>query len=264
MVTAALLLPGIIAARCFYQASRTDELEPSIPPLSSTDGIALIGLFSVVVHLCFVAGLVWVASLEPRLPLPLADPYHVFTPAGLKLQGRDEVFGFLLGLAWLCGLAMPLGYAGGAMLMRLGDRSIFYGALTDVVTAGRDDGRFIAAYVVTKLRHERRAIGYQGTVASMVRDGDRFPTKLLLKEASIFYLDFGGDAPVRQEQPDLISWIALSAADWENVAFQVFEIEFAPEEVTQDAGARRLYSFRALGLLAFSYVASAVLPDRRR
>lgn len=228
ILTAALLLPGILAARAFYQASKTGEVEPSIPTLSSMDGIALVGLFSVVVHVAFVAALTAIASLPPVLPLPLADPYQLFTAEGGRLPGRDAAFALFFGLAWLCATALVVGFAGGRLMMRLGDKSIFYGALADVIAAGAGDNRFIAAYVLTKIRHDRRAIGYQGSVHSLIRDDDRFPAKLVLKNASIFYLDFGGDQPERREQPGLIDWITLSSADWENVAFQVIEMTDEP------------------------------------
>lgn len=262
VITAALLLPGIVAARCFYQASRTAELRPSIPPLSSTDGIALIGVFSVVVHLCFSVGLNVIASLEPVFDFPLADPYRVFTTDGLKLDGHRDALSFFLGLTWLCALAIPVGLGGGRLLMHLGDKSIFYGALANIITAGREEGRFITAYVVTKLRHERRAIGYQGTVVSMARDGEGFPTGLVLKAASIFYLDFSGDEPARHEQPGLIDWIALSGAEWENVAFQVFEYE--PEATEQMEAATKILTVRNLLLLATAHVIAGLSGVRRR
>ncbi|MGU3315938.1 hypothetical protein ACLBWH_10345 [Sphingomonas sp. M6A6_1c] len=47
VLVTALLLPGIIAAKAFYQAAQTKEVEPAVPPLTSVDGIAQVGLFSV-------------------------------------------------------------------------------------------------------------------------------------------------------------------------------------------------------------------------
>ena len=43
--TAALLLPGIFAARAFYRAGQTREVEVSLPSLSTLDGMALVGAF---------------------------------------------------------------------------------------------------------------------------------------------------------------------------------------------------------------------------
>lgn len=225
ILTAALLLPGIIAARAFYQAARTDEVEPSIPALPSTDGIALVGFFSVVVHLAFVSGLFVAASLPPLLPLPLANPYQLFTPAGERLGTLDAAFALFFGLGWLCVAALLVGFAGGKLMLRTGDKSIFYGALAPVIARGEGGHRFVVAYVVTELRNDTRVIGYQGTVESLIRDADRFPAKLLLRDASIFYLDFDSDTPVRREHPNLIDWLTLAADDWENVAFRVFAVE---------------------------------------
>lgn len=229
ILTGALLLPGIVAARAFYHASRTSEVEPAIPPLSSTDGVALVGVFSVVVHLIYVIALSVVNLLPAMVPLPLADPYRLLTGQAAATSGLATAQSLFFGLLWLCITALPTGFLAGKLVMRYFDRSIFYGALADVIDAGRGDHRFITAYVLSKVRHERRAIGYQGTVVSIARDADRLPAKIVLKEAAIFYLDFDGDKPVRREQPDPIDWITLSSADWENVAFQVFEVvEEAP------------------------------------
>jgi hypothetical protein len=48
--SAALLLPGIIAARGFYFAGQTREVEVPVPSLSTPDGIALVGFFSLLTH----------------------------------------------------------------------------------------------------------------------------------------------------------------------------------------------------------------------
>jgi len=225
ILTTALLLPGIVAARVFYQASKTKEVEPAIPSLSSTDGIALVGLFSVAVHVVFVIALMAVTALPPVTALPAADPYILFTPAAAHVSSLHAASALVGGLAWLCIIAAGLGFAGGKIMMRTGDASIFYGALSEVITRGHGADRFVAAYVLTKMRHDGRMVGYQGTVVSLLRDADRFPAKIVLRDASLFYLDIAGERPERREHGRLIDWIALTAEGWENVAFKVFAIE---------------------------------------
>lgn len=224
ILTAALLLPGIVAARAFYYASKTSEVEPSIPSLSSIDGIALIGLFSVVVHFLYAAGLRAAMAIPSSARLPAADPYQLFTPGAAHLAGSDAAFSLFFGLMWLCAVALLVGYLAGRVAMRFGDRSLFYGALADIIARGEGGNRFITAYVLTKMRHDARAIGYRGTVVSLIRDADRFPAKVLLRDVSVFYLDFSGAHPRREEHPDPIDWIVLSKEDWDNVAFKVFEV----------------------------------------
>lgn len=224
ILTAALLLPGIIAARSFYHASKTGEVEPSIPALSSMDGIALVGLFSVIVHFVYATGLVIAMSVPSITTMPAANPYQLFTTDAGHLSGLHAAFSLFFGLIMLCLTALVSGYVGGRLVMRWGDKSVFYGSLADIIASGEGEQRFITAYVLTKVRHDARAIGYQGTVVSLIRDADRFPTKILLKNVSVFYLDFDGPIPVRKEHADPIDWIALSKDDWDNIAFKVFKV----------------------------------------
>ena len=119
ILTAALLLPGIIAARAFYQASKTSEVAPSIPALSSTAGIALVGLFSGYVHFISVAALFASAASPPLVPLPLANPYRLFTTEVAGLDSLDAAFSLFFGLAWLCATALLTGFAGGKLMMRV-------------------------------------------------------------------------------------------------------------------------------------------------
>jgi hypothetical protein len=74
ILTAALLLPGILAAWAFFRAAQTNEVISSVPALSTPEGIALVGGFSVAVHFVYVVLLKLITSLSPRIPLPLADP----------------------------------------------------------------------------------------------------------------------------------------------------------------------------------------------
>lgn len=224
ILTAALLLPGIVAVRAFYHASKTSEVEPSIPALSSIDGIALVGLFSVIVHFIYATALIVAVSIPPRTSVPLANPYQLFSVEAAHLSGLDAAFSLFFGLVMLCLTALMAGYVGGRLIMRWGDKSVFYGALADIIASGEGDQSFITAYVLTKVRYEARSIGYQGTVVSLIRDADRFPAKILMKNVSVFYLDFDGPVPVRKEHADPIDWIALSKDDWDNIAFKVFRV----------------------------------------
>ncbi|SOB87240.1 hypothetical protein SAMN06297144_2367 [Sphingomonas guangdongensis] len=225
VVTAALLLPGIIAARAMFEAARTAEVEPVIPSLSGATGIALAGGFSVITHCLYVLALIVAAALPPWTPLPLADPYAILLagdPAGDRLQ---VVLALVLGLMWLIGLATLIGFVAGRFVLRYGDPAIFYGPLAEVLLAGRGPNRFINAYVLTKVGEEGRFVGYRGTVASLLRDESRVPDRVVLKNVATFYLDIRSDGPPkRREQPETIDWLVLTAAEWYNIAFRVYEI----------------------------------------
>jgi hypothetical protein len=225
ILTAALLLPGIIAARFFFRAADTAEIEVPVPSLSSPEGIALVGGFSVLVHFIYNVGL-WTATKLPTLiPLPLADPYALFAAAS-ALQSPEAALGLFAGLLGLCLTAIVTGYVAGRAAMLRRDRSFFYGPLTELLQAGEGDDKFITAYVISKLEANGKAIGYEGTIAALHRDGDGYPDKVVLKDVAPFSLT-QKDGSTREEGPQVIDWLVLSAADWHNIAFRIFRVETA-------------------------------------
>ncbi|WP_342657605.1 hypothetical protein NPJ82_12785 [Sphingomonas sp. NY01] len=229
ILTAVMLLPGILAVRIFYRAGQTNEVEPTVPSLGSTQGIALVGMFSVIVHFLYAfllrEGPGWLRATGVQLiDLPAPNPYDILRMREAGQATPDHVFALFFGLACLCLLAMAVGWVSGLLVVRGGDPAIFHGPLGGLLTTRRDDDGFVTAYVLSKLEKDGRAVGYQGTVASLLRDDDRFPAKVLLRQVSVFYLEFADDRPVRREMAETIDWIALSAADWHNIAFRVFKV----------------------------------------
>lgn len=86
ILTAALLLPGLIAARAFYLAAQTREVEVPVPSLAGSDGIALVGFFSVIVHLNYIVGLKLVGRLPELIPAPVANPYLLFAAEAREIE----------------------------------------------------------------------------------------------------------------------------------------------------------------------------------
>lgn len=235
--TAALLLPGIIAARAFYFAGQTREVEVPVPSLSTPDGISLVGGFSVLIHAVYVASLQFISELPALIPLPLANPYRALT-ASEETVPLDLAWSFLSGLFLLCALAVAVGLIAGVLAIKFLDKSLVYGPLADVIENARGDDKFITAYVVSKISEGDRLIGYQGTVDSLFRDEDRFPAKVVLKDVVPFYLTLGVDGPKRNEADQWIDWLVLRADDWHNIAFRVYQLvddePAAPSLQTED------------------------------
>jgi hypothetical protein len=224
ILTAALLLPGIVAAKAFFQAAQTSEVEPAVPPLSSIDGIALVGQFTVAVHALYALALR--SALAVGAPgwmagWPIADPYIAFAAPRASV---DTAVSLLLGLVGLCLVAWPVGRIAGWWMMRKADKTLFYGPMAEVFAKTGSDRDFILAYVVSKIERDGTLIGYQGTVVSLLRDADRFPVKVVLKSVSVFRLVVSEDRPMRRDAGETIDWIALSAEQWHNIAFKVFRI----------------------------------------
>ncbi|MBS87866.1 MAG: hypothetical protein KKB67_09795 [Alphaproteobacteria bacterium] len=221
--TAALLLPGIIAARAFYFAGQTREVEVPVPSLSTPNSISLVGCFSVIVHAVYVLLLKLVIQLPPTIPLPLSDPYRPFV-AVKGDNAIDLAWAFLSGLLLLSLLAALIGLMVGRAAIKWMDKSLIYGPIADVIESANGDDKFITAYVISKMSEGTRFVGYQGTVDSLFRDDDRFPTKVVLKDVVPFYLELGDDSPVRKEAKQVIDWLVMTADDWHNIAFRVFQL----------------------------------------
>lgn len=221
--TAALLLPGIIAARAFFFAGQTREVEVPVPALSSANGISLVGIFSVTVHLIYVVILQLVTCIPAWTSLPLANPYRAFLVEP-GISALELAWSFWSGLLWLCCLAAVAGFGAGRWALLNLDKSQIYGPLADVIESAKGDDKFIIAYVITKMIHDDRFVGYQGTVESLFRDEDRFPTKIVLKDVVPFYLKVGEDGPERTEADQWIDWLVLRAEDWHNIAFRVYQL----------------------------------------
>jgi len=224
ILTGALLLPGIVATWFFYRSAQTKEVDPVLPALTSPEGIAQLGGFSLLAHFLY-STLLWLISRLPHcFELPLANPY-IFTENQFHALGSvTGAWTFFSGLFCLCVLAALVGALAGEISESVVGKGLFYGPLSEVYLKGEGANRFITAYVLTKVEADGKAIGYEGTVESLARDGDRYPTKVILRDASIFYLEFTADGPVRHECGNLIDWIVLTSEEWHNIAFQVFEL----------------------------------------
>lgn len=221
ILTGAMLLPGIVAAHFFYRAGKTGEVDPLVPALGSPTGIAQVGALSVIVHVAFVAGLWAVSQLPHWTALPLANPYRFFRDDSHGLVDLTDAFALMSGLSWLMLVAVVVGRGIGELYMRLSNRSIFYGPMNQLVIAADGPNRFITAYVLTKIEHEGAILGYEGVVENLARDADRLPTSVVLSDARPFKVLLGEES--RQEVGTEIDWIALSASDWHNIAFRVYE-----------------------------------------
>lgn len=221
----ALLLPGILAMRAYYRAGRVAEADPVFPSLSGVEGLAQVGLCCVVVHAAYAILLSGIAGLPLLIPLPLADPYAVFALRSNAELTHAHAIGLLLGLIWLSVLADLVGRMAAKVTLRFGDPTAFHGPLADILRLNVGPNDFINAYVLTKTEVEGGIIGYQGTVVSLIRDADRFPVKVVMRNVAIFYLELSGDKPRRREVGESIDWIALSSDEWRNIAFRVIQVE---------------------------------------
>lgn len=223
ILTAAMLLPGIIAARFYYSAGQTKEVDVPVPSLSTPEGISLVGGLSVGVHSTYILILWTLPKITTAGYLPLANPYLVLSDPA-PTDGTVIAWSLFTGLLFLSLIAIFFGAIFGKIILKIQGKSRFYGPLTDIITSSVGDDKFITAYIITKVSDGGRLLGYQGTVDSLFRDSDRFPSKVILRDAVPFYLDLIDGGPKRIESSQLIDWLVISADDWHNVAFRVFQV----------------------------------------
>ena len=224
ILTAALLLPGVIATLGFYSAGTAQGVDVVIPKMASPVGLAMIGCFAVLVHLCYAIILALVARDDCVNCWPLADPYSLFSTLGngnKHIEAASFAWAFWgIGLqimaAAMIGRAVGTVHASGLFGP---DQTAFYGPLSELVVKTQGPNDFIVAYVVTKTETPFGLLGYRGIVESMKHDEDRYPAKLVLIEVNPFYLQFKKTGPYRKEANLEIDRIVLASADWLNVAF---------------------------------------------
>lgn len=116
------------------------------------------GSFSVLVHVVYVLALELIARVPPLIPLPLANPYLLFSAAH-GLSPLDAAWALFAGLALLSLAAFVVGRLIGWAAFEFGEKSRFYGPLSDVIQSAAGDDKFITAYVLTKLTEGTRVLG---------------------------------------------------------------------------------------------------------
>lgn len=237
LLTAAMLLPGIVATHQFYAAAESAEAEVWVPPLTKASGIALVGGFSVGVHLLFIVILAVTAQWPPLTPLLLADPYRFIghLPSNFNYLHALQLLG---GLSILILTAIPVGRLTAAAMLEKGDPATFYGPMTEIIALSKGDDTFVTAFVISKISHEKKVLGYQGVIASMIPDENRMPAKLVMRNVRSFYLRLSKSGPVRVETGQDLDWLTLNCDEWSNIAFKVYrvvDVDMGPKMVFDTA-----------------------------
>ncbi|MEJ2407905.1 MAG: hypothetical protein P8Y58_05450 [Novosphingobium sp.] len=225
ILTAAFLLPGLVAVYFFYRAGQTAEADPVLPSMGSPEGLVQFGCFAIGVHLLYVTGLWLVSSDHPCIPLPLADPYSVLRSGSPGLDSREEQFAVFAGLVMLNLTAAGFGILTGEIVRGAGRLSIFYGPLTDLLRHARGPEAFITAYVLTRTEQNGYTLGYEGIVTSLVRDSKKLPAVVVLKDVTPFRIKASSRAARREPAGRPIENLILRGEDWQNIAFRVYRIE---------------------------------------
>lgn len=224
ILTGALLLPGIIFICTFYIAGWTDEVAVEPPPLSSIMTVGIVGVATLATHFAWAVVLYVNDCIEPLFSVPMANPYLFMSDHLEGMSSSDGIFGLFSGLLWVSAVGGILGFAAGKGYLKRKDQSLFYGPLQKVVTQAEGPNAFVSAYVLVKIQHDDKILGYEGVVHRFSQDSDRNPSSVTLKDVSVFQLVLGERGPRRVEGRSSMDWITISSAEWSNIAVKVWRV----------------------------------------
>lgn len=224
VLTAALLLPGLIGLSLFYSSVGTPEVKVTPPPLGAVTSLAIVGILSVLAHAVWSLLLAINHVLPSLIALPPFDPYRlIFLPTGARASALDIFAGMAgLTLACLCGAVIGRVADAGAVPWR--GRSLF-GWLYPIIEKARPAENYINAYVVTKIENGTDTLGYEGTVENLVLDEQRQIVGVTLINVSTFYLRMNKDGVKRVNAKSSLRHLVLRDSDYHNVALVVIRDE---------------------------------------
>lgn len=232
VLTAALLLPGILGLSIFYSSVGTSEVKVTPPPLGAVTSIAIAGLISLIAHMMWSALLALNGVLPHCIPLPAFDPYSLLFAAAGQQAGGLEMFAGMAGLICACVVGGIVGRIAAAGTWEWRGRFLF-GWLYPIIEKASPAENYINAYVVTKIENGSDTLGYEGTVENLVLDEQRQIVGVTLVNVATFYLRMNKDGVRRINAKSNLPHLVLRASDYHNVALVVIRDEGAPDEVLE-------------------------------
>ena len=230
VLTAALLLPGILGLSLFYSSVGTSEVKVTPPPLGAVTSIAIVGIIAIIAHMIWSALLALNGVLPNCLPLPPFDPYRLlFTAVGQQVSG-SEMFAGMAGLICACVVGGFIGRIAAAGTWEWRGRFLF-GWLYPIIEKASPAENYINAYVVTKIENGSDTLGYEGTVENLVLDEQRQIVGVTLINVATFYLRMNKNGVRRINANSSLRHLVLRASDYHNVALVVIRDESVPNEV---------------------------------
>jgi len=232
VLTAALLLPGILGLSIFYSSVGTSEVKVTPPPLGTVTSIAIAGLVSLISHMAWSALLVLNGVLPHYIRLPAFDPYRLlFTATGQQVGGA-EMFAGMAGLVCACAAGGIFGRIAAAGTWEWRGRFLF-GWLYPIIEKASPAENYINAYVVTKIENGSDTLGYEGTVENLVLDEQRQIVGVTLINVATFYLRMNKDGIRRINAKSNLPHLVLRASDYHNVALVVIRDESVPDDILE-------------------------------
>lgn len=227
VLTAALLLPGVIGLSIFYSNVGTSEVKVTPPPLGAVTSIAIAGMLSVISHVLWSALLALNEVLPHYIPTPAFDPYRLLFSPKDQLLSSTEMFAGLIGLVCTCIVGGICGRIAAAGTWEWRSRYLF-GWLYSIIEKAGPAENYINAYVVTKIENDSDTLGYEGTVENLVLDEQRQIVGVTLINVATFYLRMNKNDVRRINANSNLPHLVLRASDYHNVALVVIRDESMP------------------------------------
>jgi hypothetical protein len=237
VLTAALLLPGIIGLSIFYASVGTPEVKVTPPPLGTVTSLAIVGIFAIIAHAAW-SGLIAINAILPAcIPMPAWDPYRLIFQPSVSSASSVDIWAGMSGLAMTCVLGGVIGHLAAAGSFAWRGRFLF-GWLYPIIEKAAPPENYINAYVVTKIENGSDTLGYEGTVENLVLDEQRQIVGVTLINVSTFYLRMNQKGIHRVNAKSNLPHLVLRESDYHNVALVVIRDETVPGEPSEDAASQ--------------------------
>lgn len=234
VLTAALLLPGIVGLSIFYTSVGTTEVKVTPPPLGTVTSLAIVGIIAVLAHMIWGSALAINAGLDPCIGVPPFDPYHLlFSTTGARISTAQIAAG-MAGLVCSCLVGGLIGRIGAVGNWKWRGRFLF-GWLYPIMEKAAPAQNYINAYVVTKVEKNGDILGYEGTVENLVLDEQRQIIGVTLNNVATFYLRLNKAGVKRINANSTLPHLVLRGEDYHNVALVVIRDETAPTALLESA-----------------------------
>lgn len=231
------LAPGFAAYAAIFLTPRVGPFRPSPPAPNSLTTVAVVTVAALVAHFLGAAALLlqaWACGRVRCIAAPF-DPnlYTLVLPNGASRAAPEVAALALGGTLLLCLVSFGLAYFGLRLFRgRASLDRLLYGGYAELARTAQNPDSVVIAFVMTTVAEDGRSLGYEGIVRNLDVSSDMQIRSITLSDCRPFYLIRRSHAIERRVVDDEppIPLLVIGAERIENVAFDVFEIAFEPDD----------------------------------
>lgn len=239
-----LLAPGLSFFAGLFLGEHRGGVQPAPPPPGSLTALVLVGMSALAVHALGAVALAFAATIGRVQFDFFAEAAATARGAPNGARGMAVALGYLLALSVAGYLAARAAYGFNWV------RRSLYGWMADSIERSRRTDRYVSAYVLSAVTHDRVRLGYQGLVENVMLDSDREIESLVLLDVSRFTLRLSdhGHVYTRRHEGDALPRLHLDHTQIGNIVFDVFDYLPPSKSPAPDGPERGLVARGLVGL----------------